>query len=113
MFATLMGLRTITPAELSRLSDHAGSVTVIDVNSPQSWREGHVPGSIHLNADTFNASDMPSDHSTSLVFYCSNPLCRKAPNAARRAKSMGYTDVRVMSAGIRGWVAAGLPTSAA
>jgi len=44
------------------------------------------------------------------VFYCSNPLCRKAPSAARRAKQMGYTDVKVMSAGISGWLDAKLPT---
>ena len=38
------------------------------------------------------------------VFYCSNPMCMKAPNAARRAKALGYTNVHVMSAGIRGWL---------
>ena len=36
----------------------------------------------------------------------------KAPIAAKRAKRMGYEDVRVLSAGITGWVAAGLPTQA-
>lgn len=45
-----------------------------------------------------------------LVFYCSNPLCRKAPNAARRAKQMGYHNVQVMSAGISGWLNAKFPT---
>jgi rhodanese-related sulfurtransferase len=45
-----------------------------------------------------------------VAFYCSNPLCRKAPNAARRAKQMGYGNVRVMSAGISGWLSAKLPT---
>jgi rhodanese-related sulfurtransferase len=37
-------------------------------------------------------------------------MCRKAPNAARRAKKMGYGNAMVMSAGISGWVAANLPT---
>lgn len=41
---------------------------------------------------------------------CSNPLCRKAPNATRRAKQMGYHNVQVMSAGISGWLKAKLPT---
>ncbi|MFL6197565.1 MAG: rhodanese-like domain-containing protein [Thermoanaerobaculia bacterium] len=31
-------------------------------------------------------------------------------NAARRAKKMGYENVKVMSAGITGWLAAKLPT---
>src|SRR5208283_2965678 len=37
-------------------------------------------------------------------------MCRKAPNAARCAKDMGYRNVYVMSAGISGWVGASLPT---
>jgi rhodanese-related sulfurtransferase len=44
-----------------------------------------------------------------LVFYCSNPLCRKAPTAALRARKLGYENVRVMSAGINGWMSAQLP----
>lgn len=45
-----------------------------------------------------------------LVFYYSNFFCSKTPSAARRAKSMGYTNVQVMSAGISGWLGANLPT---
>jgi len=37
-------------------------------------------------------------------------MCRKAPNAARRAKKMGYANVTVMSAGISGWLASKLPS---
>jgi 3-mercaptopyruvate sulfurtransferase SseA len=38
-------------------------------------------------------------------------LCRKAPNAARRAKKLGHANVKVMSAGISGWLSARLPVS--
>ena len=44
-----------------------------------------------------------------VVLYCSNLLCLKAPNAARRARGLGYSDVWVLSADITGWVDAGLP----
>lgn len=107
MFAFLFGLKNIAPAALQQ---RLQAVTVIDVNSVQSWQTAHVPGARHLDALTFAAADLPADHAVALVFYCSNPLCRKAPAGARRARQMGYTDVVVMSAGIRGWVEAGLPT---
>ena len=113
MFAFLMGLKSISPRELLRqIEARDQTVTVIDVNSPQSWAKAHVPGALHLDAQAFNAADLPADKQALLVFYCSNPLCRKAPNAARRAKQMAYTDARVMSAGISGWIDAGLPTQA-
>lgn len=109
MFARLMGLSTISPRELQRRMQ-TEPLTVIDVNSRQSWSTARVPGAHPLDPTSFAAGDLPADRESELVFYCSNPLCRKAPNAARRAKGMGYDRVRVMSAGISGWVSAGLPT---
>lgn len=109
MLARLMGLKTISPEALERKMGEQ-PVTVVDVNSPQSWAKARVPGARHLDPEAFAESDLPAAKETSLVFYCSNPLCRKAPNAARRARKMGYTDVAVMSAGISGWMSRGLRT---
>ena len=109
MFALLMGLKTVSPNELHQLMQQQ-RLTVIDVNSAQSWNKAHVPGALSLDPACYNDSDLPSDKESSLVFYCSNPMCRKAPNAARRAKNLGYANAKVMSAGIAGWLAARLPT---
>jgi rhodanese-related sulfurtransferase len=104
-----MGLRTVAPADVLRLT-REGRALALDVNSRESWHAAHVPGSVNLDPMSFVPGDLPSDKSATLVFYCSNPLCSKAPRAALRAKRLGYEDVRVMSAGIRGWISAGLPT---
>ena len=111
MMALLMGLKSVSPADLHGLV-REGKVSVFDVNSPQSWGKAHVPGAANLDHEKYAEADLPADKRAALVFYCSNPLCRKAPLAAKRAKRMGYEDVRVLSAGITGWVAAGLPTEA-
>jgi rhodanese-related sulfurtransferase len=110
MFALLMGLKSIAPSELKAVLP-ARDVVVVDVNDRSRWLTARVPGSINLSPMTFADDDLPSDRDTPLVFYCSGYLCRKAPNAAKRAKAMGYTNVRVMSAGIDGWVGANFPTS--
>jgi len=109
MIALLMGLKTISPAALH---DLLGKATVLDVNAPGSWARARVPGARALDAAAFTERDLPAGKDALLVFYCSNPLCRKAPNAAKRATAMGYRQVRVMSAGISGWLSAGLPTEA-
>lgn len=111
MMALLMGLKSISPAELHK-QVQAKQVSVFDVNSPQSWMKAHVPGARNLDSANFAAGDLPSDKNSNLVFYCSNPMCRKAPIAAKRAKQMGYENVKVMSAGISGWVGGELPTEA-
>ena len=109
MMAFLMGLKSISPAEVNG-QVQAKQVNVFDVNSAQSWQKAHVPGAKNLDSATFVVADLPSDRNSSLVFYCSNPMCRKAPIAAKRAKQMGYENVKVMSAGITGWVGSNLPT---
>lgn len=109
MFEWLMGLKAISPAGLhQRVQDK--SVTAIDVNSHQSWVTARVPGALNLDPASYEEKSLPADKDSFLAFYCSNPLCRKAPNAARRAKQMGYRNVHVMSAGISGWLNAKLPT---
>jgi len=111
MFARLMGLKTISPSELQELIE-GRQVNIFDVNSRQSWMKAHVPGARNVDPVGYPDDELPQDRSAPLVFYCSNPLCRKAPNAARRAKQLGYRDVKVMSAGISGWLAKQLPTEA-
>jgi rhodanese-related sulfurtransferase len=109
MFARLMGLPTISPQRLHQVM-RSGRVTAIDVNSRQSWLSARVPGARNLDPVGYSEDDLPANKDSPLVFYCSNMMCRKAPNAARRAKQMGYTHVQVMSAGITGWLSAALPT---
>ena len=108
MIALLMGLRTVAPATVLQLTQD-GRALALDVNSRESWLAARVPGSVNLDPVSFAAASLPADKKATLIFYCSHPLCSRAPRAAVRAKKLGYEDVRVMSAGIQGWMGARLP----
>jgi len=108
MMALLMGLRTVDPATLRRRMQ-SERVAIFDCNSRGSWLDARIPGARHLDPEMYLESDLPAERDHALVFYCANPFCRKAPQAARRARKMGYREVHVLSAGITGWLAAGLP----
>lgn len=112
MLATLMGLKSISCRDVSALLLDRRA-TVFDVNASSRWAVAHVPGASSLDPVQFGETDLPVDKHAILIFYCSNMLCRKAPTAARRAKAMGYTSVRVMSAGIQGWISERLPVEGA
>jgi len=88
MFARLMGLNVISPGKLQQLMQKQ-PVSVFDVNSRQSWLTARVLGARPLDPMGYDESDLPADRASTLEFYCSNFTCRKAPNAARRAKDMG------------------------
>ena len=74
MFALLMGLKSISPADLQQMLLNQ-KVTVFDVNSRQSWMQAHVPGAVNLDPVNYLDSDLPTDKSANLVFFCSNPFC--------------------------------------
>jgi rhodanese-related sulfurtransferase len=87
------------------------TIVAVDANGEETRKEfGTLPGAVLLsNARTFELSELPTDKSSELVFYCGNEQCTSAPKAAARAREAGYTAVKVMPAGIRGWVKAGKP----
>ena len=86
-------------------------VTLLDVNGPITYANGHIPGAIDYTAHTADlAQVLPADKSSMIVAYCGNEHCGAYARAAEAAAKLGYTDVRHFKPGIAGWKAAGEPT---
>ena len=109
MLNRLIGYELMSPATLQAALGEP-SLRIFDVNSVQSWRRARVPDAHHLDPHQFTRADLPDDVATRLVFYCSNFFCAKAPQAARRARAMGFEHIYVLATGISGWLAANAPT---
>ncbi len=102
---------TIDVAALDKLiTDH--ECATFDANTEATReRQGVIPGATLLgDYDGYSLSILPSDKAETLVFYCANEHCGASHKAAARAVVAGYTDVKVLPAGIAGWKAAGKPT---
>ncbi len=66
-------LASMTPDEVdARLAKNDGSFYVFDNNNKKVFDEGHVPGAKWLDFAAVKESDLPSDKSATLVFYCAN-----------------------------------------
>ncbi len=89
----------------------AGSCVAVDANGdPTRKRMGVIPGAVLLSDfEVFALSELPADKSKGLVFYCMNEYCDASHEAAKRARLAGYADVKVLPAGIAGWVKAQKP----
>jgi rhodanese-related sulfurtransferase len=86
-------------------------VVLLDVNGPDSWQSGHIPGALDYFAVRDNlASVLPKDKNALVVAYCGNPQCVAYRAAAEAAKKLGYTNVKHLTAGIMGWRDAGEKT---
>lgn len=92
----------------------AKKVTLLDVNGPISYANGHIPGAIDYTAHLQNLSSMlPPDKSSLIVAYCANEHCGAYARAAEAAAKLGYTNIQHFKPGIAGWKAAGEPTQRA
>jgi len=87
------------------------SAVIIDANSPDSYRAGHVPGALSYAAIKNDlAAKLPKDKNALVIVYCNNPKCDAYLRAAKAVKKLGYTNVKHMPAGIVGWNKAKMPT---
>jgi len=85
------------------------AVAVFDANSKETRdTAGIIPTSVLLSSVAdYDLALLPKDKASPVVFYCANEKCTASHTAAKRAATAGHTDVAVLGAGIKGWVAAG------
>ncbi len=105
-------IATISVEELeARLA--RGECRAVDANGDATRKRlGVIPGAVLLSDyETFLLRELPADRSKGLVFYCANEHCGASEEAAARAITAGYTDVKVLPAGIAGWAKAGKQTA--
>ena len=90
----------------------SGGCVPVDANGTGTRKKmGVVPGAVLLSdSEAFALGELPADKSKELVFYCANTRCGASHEAAHRALTAGYTNVKVMPEGIAGWVKAGKKT---
>ena len=86
----------------------AGAVTLVDANGTKSWQEGHIAGAIDFKTNEAKlASLLPKDKSALVVAYCGSPKCMAYKAAVTAAQKLGYTNVKHLPDGIKGWTKAG------
>jgi rhodanese-related sulfurtransferase len=65
------GFGKLTPQEVfAKLKQK--NVYVIDNNNPEDFKEAHVPGAKWLHPNEYKPSELPSDKTATLIFYCAN-----------------------------------------
>lgn len=104
-------MRDVTASEVHRTIDREKEAVVIDVLSPESYAEKHVPGSINVPSEepgfVERVREKVPSKETPVVLYCSGPDCQASPKAALRLERAGYQDVREFRGGLEEWESSG------
>ena len=84
------------------------SVTLLDANGTDSYKEGHIPGAVDFETAKADLTKvLPKDKNALVVAYCGGPQCQAYQAAAKAAQKLGYKNVKHLKAGISGWHEAG------
>lgn len=77
--------------------------------------KGHIPSAISLPHSQFEKKKglLPEDKAALLVFYCGGYKCKLSHKSAAKTIALGYTNVKVFSAGFPAWKKAGYAVSTA
>ena len=105
-------IRETTVPEVKARLDAGEKFTLVDVREDSEWARGHLPGAIHLGKGIIerDIENAVPGKATPLVLYCGGG--HRSALAADNLQKMGYTDVKSMDGGWRGWTDAGFPTVA-
>jgi rhodanese-related sulfurtransferase len=86
---------------------------LLDSRGEDAWRQGHVPGALHLpTADIPSRARELLDPGVPVITYCWGPGCNGATRAALALAQLGYP-VKEMIGGIEYWIREGFAVETA
>jgi molybdopterin/thiamine biosynthesis adenylyltransferase/rhodanese-related sulfurtransferase len=100
-------VEALEPKQLQEILSGAERVTLVDVREGDEWRAGHLPGAVHIPRGflELQVDDKLPDRDDPIITYCAGG--NRSALAAVTLKGLGYTNVRHLRPGIRGWRDAG------
>jgi rhodanese-related sulfurtransferase len=97
--------------EVKARLDRGEAFLLVDVREESEWAQGHLPGAIHMCKGILerDVEEHIPDLHADLVLYCGGGF--RSALAADNLQKMGYTAVKSMDGGTRGWRQRGYPMS--
>lgn len=93
----------LEPGQVREIINNGEPVTLVDVREGEEWRDGHLPGALHLPRGylELRVDEKLPDRDASLILYCAGG--NRSALAAVALEDLGYTNVRHMTRGFTGW----------
>ena len=103
-------LNIITCGALKGMIDKNEVFILVDVLSPESYGNEHIPGSINIPLrDIEKKSKKLLKKGREIVVYCGSFQCTMSSQAAEILTRLGYQYVYAFEGGLQAWKDAGFP----
>ncbi len=92
--------------KLVALGPEKGGFSLYDSRPAPRFKEGAIPGAVSLPFPEFDkfTDRLPADKNRLVIFYCSGVTCNMSPGSQKKAKLLGYTNIKVFVEGMPAWL---------
>ncbi len=99
----------VSSAQLHRLIQEHGQVTVVDVRMPAAYERVHIKGAVNIPLEELSERIGELDGNRTIVFYGTAPNEYMSLRAAMTLYRAGFSKVAVLDGGLTAWSSAGYP----
>lgn len=93
--------------KLIALGPEKGKFSLYDSRPAPRFQEAAIPYAVSLPFPAFDKMAekvLPADKNQLIIFYCGGLQCNLSPGSADKAKKLGYTNIKVYTAGMPDWI---------
>lgn len=94
--------RQIDMAQAVSMMESESNYILLDVRTPEEFREKHIPGAINIANETISTEEIPElpDKDQLILVYCRSG--NRSKQASEKLASLGYTNIAEFG-GINSW----------
>jgi len=96
-YLSRLGIKQITARELGQMK----GMTVLDTRTDKEYKQGHIPGAIHVELSEVGNKAKKLRKDKDLVVYCQNG--NRSIWAIKRLMGMGFTSLYNLKGGYSAW----------
>lgn len=96
----------VSPEWMKKQIDKKADIAIVDSRPKRKkYDKGHIPTAVNIPWSQFDrfAGLLPADKAKPVVFYCGGFKCPLSHKSAKKAITLGHTNVKVFAAGYPAW----------
>jgi rhodanese-related sulfurtransferase len=96
-FLSRFGIKQVPPSALDQMK----GITLLDTRTDKEYKQGHIPGSIHIPLSDIGTKAKKLRKDREIVVYCQNG--NRSIWAIKRLMGMGFTKLHNLKGGYGAW----------